>query len=528
MTTRTFKPTRIYISIFVWLALTSAAFAAPRMLELELQTRDPNTNKIIINKEKFNPAKVGFVIVDLWNYHWCMTWTHQVISAVPRFNEAARAARKLGIQVLWAPSDAANAKLGWPQRERALAVLYRDVPKVTDVKIPFNLRTKRCHCGPGITCQLNYGLDDMPDSIDIAEQDLIVCGTQEMYSNCKTLGLTHLIYSGGATNICLTGKPAGLKPMAEAGLKCLIARDLSEAWTHYAPATGHTPETGNADAVKDVERAGIASIHLEQLMKRLGVWDSNAPVHEVRFAPWGKKDRPYLFEESVTVTLTASVLEKVNIYYTLDGTELTPRSVRYTKPLVLSQTTELRAAAFRDGQRISLLSDGYFVRLPKRPGKPQLYLDKLSMMPDPYARRDNPTLYACLWHPVVNQSYENKPLRVRRREYQKGLGMRAPANARYELKPEYGRFVALVGIDDNMLKHERGRNIALHSSVVFKVFIDGEMAAKSPVMRMSNEPWRFDVNIPKGSRQINLVCMDAGSRSPYDLGNWVEAGFVLR
>ena len=106
--------------------------------------------------------------------------------------------------------------------------------------------------------------------------------------------------------------------------------------------------------------------------------------------------------------------------------------------------------------------------------------------------------------------------------------MRAPANARYELKPEYDRFVALVGIDDNMLKHERGRNIAVHSSVVFKVFIDGEMVAKSPVMRMSNEPWRFDVNIPKGSRQINLVCMDAGSRSPYDLGNWVEAGFVLR
>jgi hypothetical protein len=199
----------------------------------------------------------------------------------------------------------------------------------------------------------------------------------------------------------------------------------------------------------------------------------------------------------------------------------------YTKPLMLSQTTELKAMAFSHGRRVSLLSGGFFVRLPQKPGNPQLYLDRLSILPDPYGRygRD---LNACLWHPAVNRSYENKPLSVRRREYQKGLGMRAPANARYELKPEYKRFVALAGIDDNMLKHELGRNIAMHSSVVFKVFIDGEMVAKSPVMRMSNEPWRFNVEIPQGSRQINLVAADAGSRSIFDNGNWVQAGFLLR
>ena len=40
-------------------------------------------------------------------------------------------------------------------------------------------------------------------------------------------------------------------------------------------------------------------------------------------------------------------------------------------------------------------------------------------------------------------------------------------------------------------------------------------------------PWRFDVKIPAGARRINLVATDAESRSPYDLANWVEAGFVL-
>ena len=111
--------------------------------------------------------------------------------------------------------------------------------------------------------------------------------------------------------------------------------------------------------------------------------------------------------------------------------------------------------------------------------------------------------------------------------YAKGYGMRAPAYLRYDLKPEWSRFVALAGVDDNMLAHELGRSIAMYPSVVFKVFIDGRLAAESPVTRISQAPWRFDVPIPPGARQIVLVCDDAGSRSPYDLGNWVEAGFVL-
>ncbi|KAA6323207.1 hypothetical protein EZS27_027335, partial [termite gut metagenome] len=40
-------------------------------------------------------------------------------------------------------------------------------------------------------------------------------------------------------------------------------------------------------------------------------------------------------------------------------------------------------------------------------------------------------------------------------------------------------------------------------------------------------PWRFDVEIPTGSRRINLVCMDAGSRNILDYGNWVDAGFII-
>ena len=43
------------------------------MLHLSLQTRDPNTNQILIKEENVDASKIGVVIVDPWNYHWCMT-----------------------------------------------------------------------------------------------------------------------------------------------------------------------------------------------------------------------------------------------------------------------------------------------------------------------------------------------------------------------------------------------------------------------------------------------------------------------
>jgi hypothetical protein len=73
-----------------------------------------------------------------------------------------------------------------------------------------------------------------------------------------------------------------------------------------------------------------------------------------------------------------------------------------------------------------------------------------------------------------------------------------------------------------------GSNLAMHPSVVFKVFIDGQEAAASPVMRVLSSAWRFDVPIPAGAKLISLVAMDAGNGSREDFANWVDAGFMLR
>lgn len=497
-------------------------------ITLSLRTRDPKTSEPKTTPLKIDPHKVGIVIVDPWNYHWCMTWTEQAGGMTPRMNKALAGARKLGYSVLWAPTDSASMFSGWPQRQQAMAVPYLPVPNVRKVDcrwtVPF---TGSCLCGPGISCMTNYGWDGMDPRLDIPESDLIVSGTQELYSICKTRGVTHLIYFGGATNICLTGKDVGLGPMYAAGLETVFARDLAFAWTHYDPAKGYTPTTGNAQAADDLERAGIPTVVFVDELRKRKLWDEAWITEPVRITPSGTPQRPYFFEKTVAVALDAPYLENVSIHYTLDGTRPTPLSAKYQQPIVMSETMTLRTAAFRGNRQVSLDGLATFVRLPEVPPKPDVALDSLAPVTDLYAR-NGPVYAACLWQPKKDASYEGQPLRIRNVRYAKGYGMRAPAYLRYDLKPEWSRFVALAGVDDNMLDHELGRSIAMYPSVVFKVFIDGRLAAESPVLRISQAPWRFDVSIPPGSRQVVLICDDNGAHSPYNLGNWVEAGFVKK
>jgi len=502
--------------------------AQPRALHLALQTRDPKTSQVVVKTEDVDSAKVAVVIVDPWNFHWCMTACERVSAMAPRWNRAVECARKLGMPILWAPSDVVGMYSGYPQREQALGVQLLPVPNVREMPpARFTAPGGGCMCGPGIGCVLNYGWDGMNPDLVLADDDLIASSTEEVYSLLKQRGVTHVIYMGLHTNICLFGKPGALKYMVQAGLKCMLARDINDAITSYNPAAGFTPDRGTQQTDEDLERAGVPTINVVEEWRKAGLWDDNWIVETVRITPWGKQKRPYFFEQSVTVTLTAPWLKDVEIRYTLDGSEPCAASPLYQEPLPLSETKSLRTAAFRAGKPASVPTDACFVRLPPRPAKPNVYLNDLKYILDPYGQIA-PVYAACLWQPKVGKSYEGQPLRVRGKVYAKGLGFRAPSAVRYELKPEYDRFVALAGIADNMLDHELGRNLAMHCSVVFRVFIDGQQAAESPVMRISQEPWRFDVPIPPGSRFINLVCMDAGSRNILDLGNWVEAGFIRK
>jgi hypothetical protein len=501
-------------------------------IELTLQSRDPNTGEISLKKEKINTANLGIVVVDMWNFHWCKTSTERIGSLVPRMAEVLEKAHAMGMTIFWCPSDVADNYAGTIQYQAAVAVHRHPLPPLAVVSCPPAPDGGGCTCGPE-RCSGNYGWDAMNPGLVMHDDDFMPNDLETLYSLCVERGITHLIYMGVHTQVCLLGKSIGLLNMKRAGFHCILARDLTDAHGRYDPKKGITPDHFTQNVVAHFEKYLAPTINFADELKKIGDWDDKI-VDPVRIAPWGTLHRPHFFPTSIIVTLSAPWESNADFYFTLDGSSPTVKSQRYTGPFEVGETCVLRTIACQGTEQVCLPSEAYFVRLPAMPPSPEVRISELtptravgpghspSSTDFRYTPGDNP--------PQKDHSNRMTPLKVRGKIYDDGVGVHAPNLLVYEVKPEYDRFVALAGDDEQVLAINSGSNLAMHPNVIFKVFIDGKLMAQSPIMRMSEGPWRFDVKLPENSKSISLVAADGGIGlgNSEDLADWVNAGFVLK
>jgi hypothetical protein len=501
----------------------------PATLTITLQTR--GTDGIpLTQEESIDSRRIGIVVVDPWNFHWCKTATMRVDALIPRINRTLDAGRELGMTVMLCPSDVVDNYVGWPQREIVLAMEKRPEPHLLEIQCPAPPDGGGCACGHD-RCETNYGWDGMHPDLRIGPDDLIPDTLQEVWTICQDRELTHLIYAGVHTQVCLLGKPMGLRNLKAAGMKCILARDLTDAHPGYDPERSFTPDGHTAEVVAHFERHLAPTVMMANELTKIGKWDHSVIVDPVRITPWGTTMRPHLFDKNVTVTLSAPWQPDAELRYTTDGTKPTEHSKKYQGPFTLTESAQLRVGGFTDGKRVCLDSEGVFCKLGEMPPAPDVPLAEAKLLRNvghghSYAGEIRTAPHT---NPAQkDKSNEGHPLRLRGTAYRHGYGVHAPNQLMFALQPNYERFVALAGVDERLLDVASGSNQAMHPSVIFKVFIDGHEAASSPVMRIAFQPWRFDVKIPPGSRVISLTTMDAGNGNKEDMANWVDCGFVVK
>ena len=100
------------------------------------------------------PTQTAVVVIDMWDRHWCQTYTARVGNPIPRMNQTLDAARKLGLQIVVAPSDVVRVYEDTPQRKA-----MKTIPQHPEsAKIGFNPPgppgpTDFCECGPNRPCR---------------------------------------------------------------------------------------------------------------------------------------------------------------------------------------------------------------------------------------------------------------------------------------------------------------------------------------------------------------------------------------
>ena len=228
------------------LAALSVAFAAgqPRTsaatMELRAQSRDQE-GRLVQQTLAFDPAKTAVVVIDMWDQHWCPTYTERV--GEPRAADepdarrrpASWACRSCSRRPTWSASTGTH-----PQRKAMQAVpaaagageigLHRPAAaahRLLRVRARAALQGRQAS-GPGST-----------PALQIAEGDLIGdCNNgRELLNLCAARQIDTLLYMGVASNMCVQYRSMGMRNMKDHGLRVLVVADLVEAITR----TGSTP-----------------------------------------------------------------------------------------------------------------------------------------------------------------------------------------------------------------------------------------------------------------------------------------------
>ena len=511
-------------------------------IQLALQTRDRD-NRPSTSYENVDPKKVAILAVDCWHFHWCRTWRNRAGSLMPRFNYSFDAARELGMTFIFSPTNAMRDLNDSPQRKNTLALPDRSLPPLTNLPDPYAgaLRFGMCECGLGEDCYYANNVNNQHPDLKMLPADYIALTQQEAYNILSSRGITHIIYTGFATNMCMWGKPTGMKYMRQFGFRCVAARDLTEAITRYAEES-FNPTRGTLEVIELIERDLAPTISMEDTLRQAKVWNGTPVLDAVHIAPWGRFFGSPAYPIPIQAELTCRHVPGAELRYTLDGSKPTPESTLYRKPIQIDRSLTLQAAGFRNGAPVTRVSVADYWKFPRIPPPPDVFISDLEPVSQ-WTADPRPGTYAVRKEPRFNRSVDGHVLSNRDNQSAKGIGVQSPARLAFQIKPSYRRFVALAGIDDECMHWDNPDGLrqwpqwsrTIHgptsyrlSHVIFSVLFDGKPAARTPPLLNGIKAWGVDVAIPDGARTIELVVEDVESRitDPHGHADWLNAGFV--
>ena len=255
------------------LLLHSVCPAADEPLSLRLQSQeqvkqDPgNEYRTVTRDEHWNPKKTAVIVCDMWDSHHCYRAVLRENQMVPRMESLLQELRHRGATIIHAPSSCVDAYADHPARRRVLAM--------TPVEAPEGINSW-CYSIPAEEAaeypidQSDGGEDDTPEEhrewvsklvakgldpkapwkrqhpgLTIDEQeDYISDRGDEVWTILRERGIENVILVGVHVNMCVLGRPFGLRQLSKNGVHVVLMRDLTDSmynpksWPHVSHEQG--------------------------------------------------------------------------------------------------------------------------------------------------------------------------------------------------------------------------------------------------------------------------------------------------
>jgi hypothetical protein len=205
----------------------------------------------------------------MWDDHWCKSAARRVAELAGPMNEVVKLARAGGVFIIHSPSSVVNFYKDTPARKRAGNAPFAKPPvplstterwgttwcwpdPVRESDLPVDDSDMGCDCA--VKCTIRDAWTRQVPAIEIAEADAVTDHGQETYNLLQTRGIDNVILLGVHLNMCVLGRPFGIRQMVKLGKNVALMRDMTD--------TMYNPE--KRPKVSHFEGTGLVVEHVEK------------------------------------------------------------------------------------------------------------------------------------------------------------------------------------------------------------------------------------------------------------------------
>lgn len=219
--------------------------------------------------ETWSAKETAFIVCDVWDAHHCLNAVRRLEEFAPRMNDVLKEARQRGAIIIHSPSDCMPAYAEHPARKRASeAPAAKTKPKDIEhwcSRIPaeekavypldqsdggedddptehaeWAAKLKEMGRNPGTP----WKMQNKAIEID-ADRDFISDRGEEVWNVLEARGIKNVVLVGVHLNMCVLGRPFGLRQMVQNGKHAVLMRDMTDCmynpkrWPHVDHFSGN-------------------------------------------------------------------------------------------------------------------------------------------------------------------------------------------------------------------------------------------------------------------------------------------------
>jgi nicotinamidase-related amidase len=224
---------------------------------------------------ELDKIRLAVVICDMWDAHHCDSAAQRVAEMAPHMDRVVTSLRATGARIIHAPGGCVDFYRDTPARRNAqrvpriealVPIDWQPLDPSREPELPASLMNPgSCSCdSPEPCCEPghSYPWTRQIATIRIADEDVVTDDGHEVFSLLEHWDITDVLVMGVHTNICVLGRPYGIRQLVYLGKRPLLCRDLTDAF--HRDARGHT--WGTREVIAHIERHWCPTVTSNQLV----------------------------------------------------------------------------------------------------------------------------------------------------------------------------------------------------------------------------------------------------------------------